>query len=1405
MVCELVDAMFRYLVYVCMFACLYRTCVLWFATETDLLTIVLSDDISLSFDCEKEEDAFAKYIQISKSYAWEQVYQWNRTEIENANHNISTLFGTDDTTITLSNDDLFVLNGFFESNYSLINVNFDSGTLTEGNYYLFDVSMIISLDSTATKTFSDYVGIYVKPTAVGKIYLNVEISEYIGNTTEYNYNLMNYFSFPINNLTEIANRYQISLNCINSNCQQSNAFSIYTTTNNELFLNINGTKLASFTRNALNNTKFRFSITVNDTIYFDELNPVTIEFNFIIINENDLGVTLAINSDTSISDSTRFNSNSKLVLKGSVTLNGIDINDLTDLFTNIYNINIEYEWKDLNNMLNFSQNFITTYKNYLVIDGRSLTDYQRQAYLAPNTQFNIAMTAKAVSTSTDNTTTIYVNSGSGNIALEVNDVPSNGSCGLFVNDTKYDPTSIDTIIYALKTIVTIDCDINGYSDWYDQDSPPLYFSFYLFDGLSKVLIRSPSFESHYSFQVGIGNYTIYCEVSDNLGATRIVSQTFTSVLSTKFENLDIDEQIDNIAIYLNNSFYSAAEVGDTSEMAMAVVNTISLIEYIGTSDDNDTIEEELTEIRGDMITAVIGTFEELPINEDNIETEAQLISVIVNTPRQIDGDTGKAAYSRIGELMDNSVNISDTGGSMNDNTANAIADCIVDLSESLAIKINASVNNYTDYSTSDVAQLTTIMLDVLMVDKVQGSVPGEVGYQYTSDDVEINVLRLESSGNINGSINSCASDYLEFDQVGTVVNDNLNGTNEDSFDCLFSQTSSVIWDNINGEKIYSNVISLDFTNSVDNRTFNRQEIVNSVLNSSNTTTRRRLSDDLEIAEETLSKLNISELDVCNVFVFIMYHNDDANFTNWLDINIPSDIAFENGETANITINLPICRYYDTINEEWSSDGCWAVSSNATMTKCACVHLSSFTISGDDFVPSINTIDLTAIRALSFKNLEKHPNAIIISSCLIFIFWMLILCLPRDNDKPMAAQLRPWSQLQQRKWNKFMVYKQNRILISNKNICIKLFEWFWIYLKNSHSILSVCMRDYGTNWSGPQRLFCFLASVVTLAAVNAMYYGKTSYTESFGSMINACYASMSGSVVPVLLSFLFGYHTPAMATRQPQAGIWEMLMRKCNCCNCKNTNDNNNDDDMDAIEIDEKQIEFDILGLLAHNDLKTINKICRTNKTENLMLKRRVTKTDELFNQEQLQYHFRTNGTNNTNNKNNIDIVQMTMNQEKSNSLRFMIDNLLIKQDEFSQNVTQTKTQRATHGLFGVGQNDTVRNSNINVNGSNNTKNNFEQNIEIDDGMHMGSTSGGMRRASTKREATELHYRALKASVMESNQMLVPVKIQRDNNANIKDDDDKIQFEIRQLTPEGYKTQKHDQITTLVNVLFTLTC
>ena len=73
------------------------------------------------------------------------------------------------------------------------------------------------------------------------------------------------------------------------------------------------------------------------------------------------------------------------------------------------------------------------------------------------------------------------------------------------------------------------------------------------------------------------------------------------------------------------------------------------------------------------------------------------------------------------------------------------------------------------------------MIDILLVDKLHESIPGEIGYEYSSSDVSVNGKRLnvgEDSVQINddGSMDSCANEALAYNQLGAILRSNYNNT-----------------------------------------------------------------------------------------------------------------------------------------------------------------------------------------------------------------------------------------------------------------------------------------------------------------------------------------------------------------------------------------------------------------------------------------------------------------------------------------------------------------------------------------------------------------------------------------------------------------------------------------------------
>ena len=195
----------------------------------------------------------------------------------------------------------------------------------------------------------------------------------------------------------------------------------------------------------------------------------------------------------------------------------------------------------------------------------------------------------------------------------------------------------------------------------------------------------------------------------------------------------------------------------------------------------------------------------------------------------------------------------------------------------------------------------------------------------------------------------------------------------------------------------------------------------------------------------------------------MHHaNPDGNVSSVSDVDLSGYTEY--GEINNMTI--PICRYYDIESRTWATDGCVTVFSNKSMTKCKCNHLTDFAINADDFEPDIHIITKETLENVTFANVIRYPTAFIVTISILFLFWLIILCLPRNNDKPIIAQMRPWCSLQFEKYPHTYDCRMDHIMTSSEYVWwVKFIDIAWLDIKNNHYVLAVCMRDYSTNWSG----------------------------------------------------------------------------------------------------------------------------------------------------------------------------------------------------------------------------------------------------------------------------------------------------------------------------------------------------
>ena len=310
-----------------------------------------------------------------------------------------------------------------------------------------------------------------------------------------------------------------------------------------------------------------------------------------------------------------------------------------------------------------------------------------------------------------------------------------------------------------------------------------------------------------------------------------------------------------------------ANISTLDEIAAVVVAAVSILDYAGDvamsnqSENTTQVINQLKNDRQDMINYLINnTFTK--IGEDNLtipvlQREAELLSLIVENSQQISTAAGKTSVVAFGSILDkvNSINADDISNNnnnsfltaLNDNTANAIVSGIVNVANAFVLEYDA--NYTTTIDTATTIELTQIGLNLVMLFKLNNSIPGESGYYYEMNDGSIVNAMRQSVDNLNDDIDDndddiCGSEYLYYHQIGTILQE--KGINQ--FNCLFSLQASKLYSNVPGDSSISNVLTLDFTTVSDSIEYNVEEIMNNVVNSD--VRRRRTLDVDDVINET---------------------------------------------------------------------------------------------------------------------------------------------------------------------------------------------------------------------------------------------------------------------------------------------------------------------------------------------------------------------------------------------------------------------------------------------------------------------------------------------------------------------------------------------------------------------------
>ena len=261
---------------------------------------------------------------------------------------------------------------------------------------------------------------------------------------------------------------------------------------------------------------------------------------------------------------------------------------------------------------------------------------------------------------------------------------------------------------------------------------------------------------------------------------------------------------------------------------------------------------------------------------------------------------------------------------------------------------------------------------------------------------------------------------------------------------------------------------------------------------------------------------------------------------------------------NDNIEFPACNFWAQTINSWSNTDCFISNYTTNYVECSCTHLTTFKLSIKDFRPVANKINLK--DTLRWENFINHPNAWITWLCITIILGIIFYCNPKsknDRDRPAIAYKDVIFKSERNKLlrtemiaqeiNYLESYVPNKNEIGNgccKMVCKKsddelklvtsidqreidekpVTNWckltckLWVvYLRNDHTLLSLFVRSSGTNFTTRQRIACFYMYLMTLLAVDAIFYGQEE--PRFGHLTVSLIGSLAGTM-PVFLAKFF---------------------------------------------------------------------------------------------------------------------------------------------------------------------------------------------------------------------------------------------------------------------------------------------
>ena len=429
-----------------------------------------------------------------------------------------------------------------------------------------------------------------------------------------------------------------------------------------------------------------------------------------------------------------------------------------------------------------------------------------------------------------------------------------------------------------------------------------------------------------------------------------IDASFSSISANETDAVlsSIDSFIGNVSFFENPSYAVSIQsaVGNMFDGDLVNQSLAATIidNVVGNMMNTSAVSD------GDDIVNELSAFSSVTYNDDIVDWQSTTTALVdeyfPNTFDSVDLYVENASNSSASEVQDALYTIGDQSQHL-----------ISNLESTLIGAVNTS--NATDDDIDSSNSLSESLINYATYAASTALAQSEVGESFNFESDTKTVVGTKFNASSSSTSPSCGSSTESIEFPGTFTSDN-DGT----FDCAFMSSS------------VSNFIA---TNSSTNRSSISEGIVTANIYGSSSSRRRRLATEVEYNTTACFPYFITVTAINSSFNLSMSLDDSADF--------------------------PSCDFWNTNDSNWDTSGCFIYDIVNDSIICGCTHLTSFSLSASDVLPTTNT--LTSLDNLNFDNLITHPTVWAVVLGLFLVFGAICIINPRAhkvNDESIVGMI-----------------------------------------------------------------------------------------------------------------------------------------------------------------------------------------------------------------------------------------------------------------------------------------------------------------------------------------------------------------------------------------------------------------